>query len=119
MKTIFHFSNKLSIDINRHTGASTQHICGVPAIYGVHKADVRCPQMQNIHNMGRAVARHGLILSQNEAASLRKVSKYLPGVRDTVLRPTITAKVKQSAESKKNIIHCFPPIFLYVDLAVQ
>ena len=33
---------------------------------------------------GVAMARHGLILWQNEATGSRKVFRYLPGLRDAV-----------------------------------
>ena len=33
---------------------------------------------------GTAVARHGLKLSQNEATGSRKLSRYLPDLRDTI-----------------------------------
>ncbi len=36
-----------------------------------------------------AMDRHGLILWENEAAGSRKVSKYLPGLRDAIFGPTI------------------------------
>ena len=42
---------------------------------------------------GVAMARHGLILSQDGATRLRKVFKYLPGLRDTILRPKLAGKV--------------------------
>ena len=33
---------------------------------------------------GVAMARHGLILNHNEATGSRKVSRYLPDLRDTI-----------------------------------
>ena len=48
---------------------------------------------------GVAMARHGLILSQDEATSSRKVFKYLPGLRDTILRPKMAAKVQKSTNT--------------------
>ena len=45
---------------------------------------------------GAAMARHGLILWQNEATSLRKVFKCLPGLRDAILNSKMTAKVQKS-----------------------
>ena len=47
-----------------------------------------------------AMPRHGLILSQHGATSLRKVSRYLPGLRDTILCPKMIATDKMS----KNIV---------------
>ena len=49
---------------------------------------------------GFAMARHGLILSQNEATSLRNMFKYLPGHQDTILSPKIGDKVKKIPKSK-------------------
>ena len=39
-----------------------------------------------------AMARHGLILSQDGATSLRKVFKYLPGLRDTIKKSKMAEK---------------------------
>ena len=39
------------------------------------------------------MARHGLILRENEATSLRIISKYLPGLWDTINKSKIAAKV--------------------------
>ena len=45
---------------------------------------------------GVAMARHGLILNHNEATGSRKVSRYLPGLRDAIKKSKITAKVQTS-----------------------
>ena len=50
------------------------------------------------------VARHGLILWQNEATGSRKVFKYLPGLRDTILSPKIATKVQKSKKSRNSRI---------------
>ena len=39
--------------------------------------------------------RHGLILNDNEATWSGKVSKYLPGLRDTQKKTNMTAQVKK------------------------
>ena len=39
------------------------------------------------------MARHGLILSHNEATSLRKGSRYLPGLRDAITKSKMVVKV--------------------------
>ena len=44
---------------------------------------------------GVAVARYGLILWQNEATSLRKVFKCLPGLWDAILNSKNTAKIQK------------------------
>ena len=50
--------------------------------------DVRVQKCEVILDMnGVAVARHGLILWENEATGSRKVSKYLPGLRDAISEP--------------------------------
>ena len=43
-----------------------------------------------------AVARHGPILKDNEATGLRKVFKYLPGLRDANKKSKMAAKVQKS-----------------------
>ena len=43
---------------------------------------------------GTAMARHGLILRESEATGSRKVSKYLPGLRDTIFGPKMIPKSK-------------------------
>ena len=53
------------------------------------------------------MARHGLILSHNEATGSRKVSRYLPDLRDAIKISNMTAKIKKS----KNIV--FYVIFIY------
>ena len=60
---------------------------------------------------GVAMARHGLILSQDGATDSRKVFKYLPGLRDTILRPKMTKKTKilKIQKSRK-----FPCIYIYI-----
>ena len=50
---------------------------------------------------GVGMARHGLILSQDGATSLRNVFKYLPGLRDAILRQTNVKKAKTNI--KKNV----------------
>ena len=56
------------------------------------------PKIYNyiISGMNRVpMARHGLILRENEATGSRKVFKYLPGLRDTI-------KLKKYCQSPKN-----------------
>ena len=53
-----------------------------------------------------AVARHGPILKDNEATGLRKVFKYLPGLRDVI------TKSKMGAKSTNPKTPCFT-VFLY------
>ncbi len=48
---------------------------------------------------GVAMARHGLILSQDEATSLRKVFECLLDLWDAILNSIITAKVPKSQNS--------------------
>ena len=43
-----------------------------------------------------AVARHGPTLNDKEATVSRKVFKYLPGLRDIILRPKMVAEVKNT-----------------------
>ena len=45
---------------------------------------------------GVAMDRHGLILRENEATGSRKVSKYLPGLRDAIEKSKLAAKVKNT-----------------------
>ena len=42
------------------------------------------------------MARHGPILKDNEAMGSGKVFKYLPGLRDTIKKSKIAAKVQKS-----------------------
>ena len=42
------------------------------------------------------MARHGPILKDNEATGLRKVFKYLPGLRDAKKKSKMAAKVQKS-----------------------
>ena len=42
------------------------------------------------------MARHGLILRENEATGSRKVFKYLLGLQDTILSPKLLDKVPKS-----------------------
>ena len=56
---------------------------------------------------GVAMARHGLILSQDGATSLGKVFKYLPGLRDTIK----TSKITKKTENRTNI---FLHIYIYI-----
>ena len=49
---------------------------------------------------GVAMARHGLILWQNEATGSRKVSRYLPGLWDAILNSKMTAKVEKYKKGK-------------------
>ena len=51
---------------------------------------------------GVAVARHGLILNQDGATSFRKVSRYLPGLRDAIQNSKMAAKV----QTKHKQIQC-------------
>ena len=53
---------------------------------------------------GVAVARHGLILSQDGAAGSRKVSRYLPGLRDVLKTSKIIEKVKNPKNRKFDIL---------------
>ena len=57
------------------------------------------------------MARHGLILSQDGATSLRNVFKYLPGLRDAILRPKMIKNTK-----KQKTKHKFPYILIYSPL---
>ena len=95
---------------------STQHM------YGVHTAHVWCPHstcMESAQQMsalprarkciilgtnGAAVDRHGPILSQNGATSLRKLFKYLPGLRGIILISDFP-KRRQITKSRK--LHTF------------
>ena len=52
------------------------------------------------------MARHGLILRENEATGSRKVAKYLLGLRDAISMPKNVSKAKQP-----NIM-MFPRIYL-------
>ena len=45
---------------------------------------------------GVAVDRHGLILWENEATGSGKVFRYLPGLRDTIKKSKLYAKVQKS-----------------------
>ena len=45
---------------------------------------------------GVAMTRHGLILSEDGATSLRKVFKYLPGLREAILNLKMTAQIRES-----------------------
>ena len=51
-----------------------------------------------------AMARHGLILSQDGATSLRKVFKYLPGLRDTIKKSKMAEKVPKPRIARFPII---------------
>ena len=57
---------------------------------------------------GAAVPRPGLILSQDGATHSRKVSRYLPGLRDAIKNSKIAAKVQKY----KNTV--FYRVFLYI-----
>ena len=48
-----------------------------------------------VDTFGVAVARHGLILWQNEATGSRKVFRYLRGLREAVQNSKMAAKVQQ------------------------
>ena len=58
---------------------------------------------------GVAVARHGPILKDSEAAGSRKVSRYLPDLRDTIFDPTNRNKYKKV--SKIQFYRKFPYIY--------
>ncbi len=61
------------------------------------------PKIYNyiISGMNRVpMARHGLILRENEATGSRKVFKYLLGLQDTILSPKLLDKVPTSQKSK-------------------
>ena len=53
------------------------------------------------------MARHGPILNDNEATGSGKVSKYLPGLWDTIKKSKMAAKVQTSQNT------VFYRIFLY------
>ena len=52
-----------------------------------------------------AMARHGPILKDNEATGSGKVFRYLPGLRDTIKKSKMAAKVKKSQNT----------VFSYID----
>ena len=58
------------------------------------------------------MARHGLILSQDGATSLRNVFKYLPGLRDTILRPKMIKKTKSKHPINPHIFEYGVPSLL-------
>ena len=45
---------------------------------------------------GVVVDRHGLILRENDATGVRKVFKYLPGLRDLVKKSKMGSEVQKS-----------------------
>ena len=45
---------------------------------------------------GVVVARHGLILRENDATGVRKVFKYLPDLRDLVIKSKMGSEVQKS-----------------------
>ena len=53
---------------------------------------------------GAAVPRHGLILSQDGATHSRKVSRYLPGLRDVLKTSTNIGKVKNPKNRKFDVL---------------
>ena len=53
------------------------------------------------------MAPHGLILSQDEATSLRNLSKYLPGLRDIILRLKMAAEVQKYQNTINYIIFTY------------
>ena len=61
---------------------------------------------------GVVVGHHGLILEHNEATGSRKVSGYLPGLRDTI------KKIKRPPKSKnpKNSKITYFPVYLTPDI---
>ena len=52
---------------------------------------------------GVAMARNGFILWENDATGSRKVSRYLPGLWDTILNSKMTAKVQKC---KNTVNYC-------------
>ena len=58
------------------------------------------------------MARHGLILKDNEAMGSGKVFKYLPGLRDVIFVSKIIAKVKN--KNKSHITELY--IYIYICL---
>ena len=48
---------------------------------------------------GVAMARHGLILWENEATGSRNVSRYLPDLRDTMFDQHKSKQIQQSQKS--------------------
>ena len=59
-----------------------------------------------------AMARHGLILNDNEATGSGKVSKYLPGLWDTIKNSKMTTQVKKY--KKYYNLQYLILIFLYI-----
>ena len=53
---------------------------------------------------GVAVARYGLILWENDATGSRKVSRYLPGLREAMTNSENAAKVQKTNKNKSH--HC-------------
>ena len=57
------------------------------------------------------MARHGLILRENEAMGSRKVSKYLLGLQDTILSPKLIDKVPKSQKSPNPVNYVYSDIW--------
>ena len=74
---------------------------------------------------GVAMARHGLILWENEATGSRKVFRYLPDLRDAILNLKMTAKV-QTYQSPVNycilllllLLYMYIYIYIYIYTAL-
>ena len=59
-----------------------------------------------------AVARHGLILRENEATGARKVFRYLRGLRDTIKKSKKVVRIQKS----KNPV--FYRIYIYIYIPI-
>ncbi len=53
----------------------------------------------SLDTFGVVMIWNGLILWENEARGSRKVSRYLPGLCDTILNSEMTAKVKNTSNA--------------------
>ena len=62
-----------------------------------------------------AMARHGLILWENEATGSRKVSQYLPGPKDPIKKIKIDKNVENPVKSENLNFPVFFSIF-YIPL---
>ena len=61
---------------------------------GALEASLKTQKSITLGMNGAAVPRHGLILSQDGATHSRKVSRYLPGLRDALKTSKTVANVK-------------------------
>ena len=55
---------------------------------------------------GVVVDRHGLILRENDATGVRKVFRYLPGLRDLVTKSNMGSKVQTSEKICFSVYFC-------------